>query len=314
MKKLSLKKTFWLLIRLCIYFNLIICFHAYKFTHYTKTTDASKTQSPSKLTTWQKVTTAIFGVNNPRPENTSLPKQKYQTILLQSNKQIELWQITVPNPKGTIAIFHGYGGSKSLMLNKSDEFIKMGYNTVLVDFMGSGGSEGNQTTIGYDEAQEVKSVYDYLLNNHTQNIYLFGTSMGAVAVMKAIADYHITPKAIIIECPFGSMYQTAINRFKQMQAPYIPMAGLLVFWGGIMNGFWAFSHTPTEYAKTITVPTLLLYGEEDKNVTRTEIDTIYHNLAGKKTLVTFKNAGHTDYLLDYSKEWINATKSFLLAN
>lgn len=107
------------------------------------------------------------------------------------------------------------------------------------------------------------------------------------------------------------MYQTAVNRFKQMHAPYITMAGLLVFWGGVMNGFWAFSHTPTIYAQSITVPTLLMYGEEDKNVTRQEIDTIYHNLAGDKSLVTFAKAGHNDYLLLAKSAWINATNGFL---
>lgn len=313
MKNISLKRICWILVILCIYFNLIICFHAYKFTHYTSN-EVNKTEAPSKLTTWQKITTMFLGVDNPRPENYMVPKQSYKSIFLQSNKRIELWQITVPNAKGTIAIFHGYGGNKSLMLSKSDEFIKMGYNTVLVDFMGSGGSDGNQTTIGYDEAEEVKTVYDYLQKNNTQNIYLFGTSMGAVAVMKAIADYKIIPKAIIIECPFGSMYQTTVNRFKQMNAPYIPMAGLLVFWGGIMNGFWAFSHVPIEYAKAITVPTLLMYGEKDKNVTRQEIDTIYNNLAGDKILVTFPKVGHNDYLSFAKDDWITTTKSFLLAH
>lgn len=313
MRNISPKKICWILVRVFIYFNLIICFHAYKFTHYSND-EVSKTESPNKLTILQKITTILLGVDNPRPENYMVPKQPYESIFLQSNKKIQLWQITVPNAKGTVAIFHGYGGNKSVMLSKFDEFVRMGYNTVLVDFMGSGGSEGNQTTIGYDEAEEVKTVYDYLKKNNTQNIYLFGTSMGAVAIMKAIADYKITPKAIIIECPFGSMYQTTVNRFKQMNAPYIPMAGLLVFWGGVMNGFWAFNHVPTEYARAITVPTLLMYGEKDKNVTRQEIEDIYNNLAGNKTLVTFPRVGHNDYLLYAKGEWIKATESFLLTH
>jgi dienelactone hydrolase len=67
-----------------------------------------------------------------------------------------------------------------------------------------------------------------------------------------------------------------------MHVPAFPMAGFLVFWGGVQNGFWAFAHNPVDYAKKISCPTLLLYGEQDKNVSRQEIDAIYNNLSGAK--------------------------------
>src|SRR5205085_9033661 len=132
-----------------------------------------------------------------------------------------------------------------------------------------------------------------------KNIYLFGTSLGAVAILKAIHDYHLQPAAIIIECPFGSMYQTTCARFRIIKVPPFPMAGLLVFWGGIQNGFWAFGHNPTMYARSVKCPTLLLYGEKDEKVSRQEIDDIYKNLAGKKTLRTYPLAGHENYLIKY---------------
>jgi len=180
--------------------------------------------------------------------------------------------------------------------------------------MGSGGSEGNQTTLGFKESDEVKSVFDYLIKQGEKNIYLFGTSMGSVAIMKAISDYNIKPKGIIIECPFGSMYQTTCARFKIMKVPTFPMAGLLVFLGGFQNNFWALGHNPTEYAKQIDCPTLLLYGELDKNVSRQEIDDIYSNLKSKKILRTYKLAGHESYLKDYKEEWKSDIKTFLAEN
>lgn len=45
-------------------------------------------------------------------------------------------------------------------------------------------------------------------------------------------------------------------------APTFPMTGLLVFWGGVQNGFWAFGHNPTAYAKKISCPTLVLFTED----------------------------------------------------
>ena len=176
---------------------------------------------------------------------------------------MECWLLTADSSKGTVIIFHGFGGQKSSMLDKAEIFLKMRYSTLLVDFMGSGGSEGSQTTIGFYEALEVKDAFEYIKSKGEKNIILFGTSMGAVAIMKAEKDHKLSPSAIIIECPFGTMLQTVEARFKAMKVPAFPMASLLVFWGGYENDFNAFNHNPVDYAKQIYCPTLLLYGEKD---------------------------------------------------
>ncbi|WP_125721476.1 alpha/beta hydrolase [Flavobacterium ustbae] len=285
-----------------ILINVIAFFHAYKFTHFQGDT-IEKTKSPEKLTSFEKVKTLFLGVNNPKPKNKNFPSKKFQTLKLKSNKEIECWFIQNPNSKGTVILFHGYGSEKSALIERSNEFQKLGYSTMLVDFMGSGNSEGNQTTIGFKEAEEVKSCFDYISTIGETNIYLFGSSMGAVAIMKSINDYQIKPKGIIIECPFGSMYETVCARFRKMNAPTFPMASILLFWGSIQNGFWGFSHNPCEYAKNINCPTLLLYGEKDKSVSRKEIDEIYNNLKGTKKLKVYKDTGHENYLIKNKVEW-----------
>jgi len=293
--------------------NVVAFFHAYKFTHFTSA-KVTKTKASKNLSTGAKIKILFFGIDNTRPENNAIPSQKFETIQLHSNKTIECWSIKEDNSKATIILFHGYGGSKSSLIGKSDEFLKMGYSTLLVDFMGSGGSEGNQTTIGFKEAAEVKTCYDYLSKQGENKIYLFGTSMGAAAILKAINDYNIQPTAIIIECPFGTMYQTTCARFRTLGVPVFPMAALLDFWGGIQNGFWAFSNQPVEYAKSVECPALLLYGEQDEKVSRHEIDEIYTNLQGKKQLKTYPLAGHEDYLVKYKQQWVNDVNEFLKQN
>lgn len=89
------------------------------------------------------------------------------------------------------------------------------------------------------------------------------------------------------------------------------MANLLVFWGGVQNGFNAFKHNPVDYAKHITCPVLLLSGEKDDRVSIREIDSIFNNLAGKKKLKTYPLAGHENYLNKYKDEWTNVIKTFI---
>ena len=272
-----------------------------------------KTKDPNKLSALEKGKTLLFGVNNPRPENSSFPDQLYETIRLRSNREIEGWMIKTENPKGTVILFHGFSGEKSSLLDKSDEFLKLGYNTFLVDFMGSGGSEGNQTSIGFHEAEQVKTAFEYIEKEGEQNIFLFGTSMGSAAILKALHGYVLTPKGIIIEYPFGIMYETVCARFEMMNVPSFPMAGLLVFWGGLQNGYWAFDHNPAEYAKGVKCPVLLMYGNQDQKVSLQETELIFSNLAGQKELKIYPEAGHENFLTKYKAQWVQDVKNFLQA-
>jgi len=296
---------------LFITLNVVAILHAYRFTHF-GSNSVEKTQSAEQLSTLDKLKVLFTGVNNPRPRNVERPAKPYETVSIVGNKTIECWYIRVNDSKGTVMLFHGFGGEKSGLLNKSDEFLKLGYNTLLVDFMGSGGSEGNQTTIGFFEADQVKSCYDYLETQGEKNILLFGTSMGAVAILKAIDSFGIAPKSIIIECPFGTMYETVCARFRMMNVPTFPMAGLLVFWGGVENGYWAFAHNPREYAKGVKCPVLLMYGEMDEKVSRHEIDDIFDNLGTqRKVLRLYPQAGHENYLTRYKEDWTSDVSDFL---
>ena len=291
--------------------NAITYLHAYRFTHFS---DAAQPRTTEHISAFEKLKTLFTGIKNPRPENKFKPSHPYLPVKIQSNKLLGCWLINANHAKGTVLLFHGYGSEKSSMLDKADEFVKMNVNVMLVDFMGAGESEGNQTTIGFKEAEEVKDCFNYIQEKGETNIHLFGTSMGAVAIMKAISDYKIQPKSIMIECPFGSMYKTVCARFKLVNVPTFPMAGMLMFWGGIQNGFWAFSHNPVDYAKDISCPTLLLFGEKDNRVSREEIDTIFSNLKGPKQLVTYPSAGHENYLNKYKEQWISDVKKFLSSN
>ena len=308
--KRRLQRSGWILLGVFILMNIVACFHAYNFTHFSNKSIA-KTKDRKDMPLGEKLKALFMGINNPRPSNLILPSHPFQTITLQSNTSIECWLIKAEVPKGTFILFHGYGASKSQMLDKADEFLKLGYNTLLVDFMGSGGSGGNQTTIGYKEAEEVKTCFEYIQHRGEKNIYLFGTSMGAAAVLKAVHEYPIAPRGIIVECPFGSMYQTVSARFHSLGVPAFPMSGLLVFWGGVVNGFPAFDHKPAEYAKDIQCPTLLLYGAKDEKVSKEEIYSIYTNLKGRKQLQVYPNAAHENYLRQYRDRWIQDVALFL---
>ena len=309
-KRQWLRRALRIIIGIFIFLNVLAAIHAWSFTHFA-TSGVRKITDTSNVTGMEKLGIVFTGLRNPRPVNTALPSHPYSTVKLQSNRRIECWHIPHPNSIGTVIIFHGYGGKKSGMLDRANKFYDMGYATLLVDLMGAGGSEGRQCTIGFLEAEQVKTCYDFIDSLGEKKIWMLGLSMGAASIMRCMKNEQLKVQGLILEVPFGSMYKTTAARFRAVHAPTFPMAALLVTWGGWLNGFNAWSHNPAEYAAHISCPVLLMYGEKDIRVSRAETDEIFHNLKGEKTLKLFAHAGHENYLAKYLPEWMEATRAFM---
>lgn len=298
------------MIFLFIIANVLIIIHTYKFTHYDASISPSLNENP-KIGLKE----IFLGIDIPRPINTIQPKAKFETIdLSYDNKTIRGWLIKSDSldTKGVILMAHGYLGSKSKMLPKTDIFLANGYDIFLFDFMGTGDSDGNQTTIGYRESEMFKVSYEFLEKEYNENIILFGTSMGAVAIMKAVHDYpsFIKPEAVILECPYSTLLQAVKARFKIMNLPQW-IAYPFTFWGGIINGFNAFDMRPIDYASSITAPTLLIYGKNDDKVSVDETLSIYNLLNEPKDLKIYPNSGHDDYLKQDKERWTNDMQYFI---
>lgn len=302
----------WLLslaILVFVVLNALVAFHAYKFTHYDPDQDEKLTAEG--MTTGDKIHAALFGVSLPRPENTTEPSAPFENVVLDVPEgQIHCWWVPEKGAKETVILFHGYGGSKAGWVDRAGAFRRMGYNTMLVDFTGSGQSTGNTTTIGFKEGAEVRVAMDWVRAHHGQAVHLFGSSLGAAAILKAVND-GAQPTSVILECPFASLLQTVQNRFAMMDIPDWPLAQMLTFWGGVEHGFNAFDHNPAEYARAVRCPALLMWGEADDRVLRRETDAIYASLAGPKALVTFPGVGHENYLQAERERWTKVVKDFL---
>ncbi|MBC8082043.1 MAG: alpha/beta fold hydrolase [Hymenobacter sp.] len=290
--------------------NAVAFFHAWRFTHFT-TEAGPHTSHPEQLTPLQKVGLLLTGLRNPKPRNQARPAFPYRTVYLPSpNGRLEAWYGSVPRPRGTVALFHGYGSSKSQLLTEAAYFRRLGYAVLLTDFAGNGGSAGIVCTVGHHEAADVAAATRWL-QRRPGPVVLYGNSMGAEAILRAESELGVRPAANLVECPYGSMLQTARNRFRAMGLPPFPLANLLVFWGGVQNGFWAFDLDATRFATNITTPTLLLWGEADPRVTRPETDAIFANLRGPRQRQDFPGSGHEPYWRRHKALWEQTVAGFL---
>jgi pimeloyl-ACP methyl ester carboxylesterase len=240
------------------------------------------------LSAWQKAHMLVFGVRIPRPVNTQAPDDlglSYETHRFASGDgtSLEAWLIPHAAPRGVVLIFRG-----------------------------SGGSAGRTTSIGYYEADDVAATVGYVRSlNLPGPLILYGSSMGAVAILRAIAVHGLQPDAVVLEAVFDRLLTTVRNRFEQLGAPSFPSAELLVFWGGVQVGFSGFDHNPIDYAHHCTCPVLLMQGEEDPSAKLAEARAVYDNLQVRKQLEVFPGVGHALLYSADPKRWQATVVPFL---
>lgn len=295
--------------------NLVAFNQAWSMTHFSSS--GARTANPESLSLLEKMRVAVLGVNLPKPENTIDPSAlglSFETRRFggANDAELESWLIPRAQAKGLVLFAHGYGACKSSMLTEARAVHQMGYAAFLLDFHGSGGSRGRETSIGLHEADDVASAVEYVRSHVPhRNLILYGQSMGSAAILRAVAVNGVRPTAIIVECPFDRLLSTAANRFAAMGLPAFPAAHVLIFWGGVQQGFNGFRHNPVDYARDVHCPVLLLHGAKDTRVTRSQAESIYQSLPGKKEFVVFKNAGHESCLAADPALWTESVTNFL---
>jgi alpha-beta hydrolase superfamily lysophospholipase len=277
-----------------------------------------QTKNPEDLSPLETLKVLLIGVRVAKPTDSRTPEQlglpfERHSIPVDGRITLGAWLIPHARPKGGVILFHGFTDVKSQLLLEAAAFHARGFSALLVDFRGSGDSSERYTTVGYLEADDVVAAIRYAgdrLGMHAPILY--GRSMGACAVLRALALHDCAVSAIVLEGVFDRMLTTVKQRFMSMGVPTTPFAQLLVFWGGLMFGFWAFAHNPIAYAARCRVRALMLHGSEDPRATLAQAKTVFDALAGEKRFVVFPGAKH-ESLIEFDRARWDAAIDQLLA-
>jgi len=289
--------------------NAIAAAHAWRFTHFAST--GARTASPEALSTSGRLRVALTGVVVPRPELGRTPADAGLAAASRPVAGVSTWVVRGSN-RGTVLMFHGYGGTKSDLLDAASIFHEQGWTAVLADFPGSGESAGDTTSLGWGEAEVVADLVKAYADDGP--VVLYGQSMGSAAALRAVGGLGAEASALILENPYDRLLTTVGHRFEAMGLPAQPGAALLVFWGGLLLGFDGFDMDPVDFAKGIRAPTLLLTGEADPRVRPAEVAEIRAQLRGPADLEVFPNAGHVGLLAADPERWRTAVAGFLHRN
>ncbi len=134
---------------------------------------------PEQLGLVDKLAVLATGVRIPRPQNRRTPKDfqldfETRRFASPSGAMLEAWFIPGAEARPLIALFHGYGASKSSLLSAAEALHHLGYGTLLVDFYGSGGSSGSGTASGVKAADDVAAAVESARSARVPALILHG--------------------------------------------------------------------------------------------------------------------------------------------
>ena len=318
------KAVLALVVFLFVLANVLAYIQAYSMTHFVH---GVATTRPDQLSGMGKLGVVLTGVRLAKPRNTVSPATfnlPYETHRYRGDDgtEYEAWRIPAGGPpwrrwrgtRGVCLLFHGYAGCKAGVLREAEVVRRAGYDAFLVDFRGSGGSSGSVTTVGYREADDVAEAVKYVRQNfRPDRVVIYGRSMGAAAALRAVSLGTADPDALVIESPFDRMLTTVSHRFDLVGVPKFPLAPLLVFWGGVQHGYWAFGHNPEDYARAVKCPTLLIRAGRDPFIRQAEAESVFDNVAGPKELLVIPAAAHEPCIAVDRPQWSSRVTAFLLS-
>ena len=291
--------------------------HARHFMQYAASGD--RTPTPETLGISGKLRILVGGVRFPRPANVRTPATlglAFEEVSLRTRDGVSIrsWRLPAApstSPGAVVLLFHGYGGSRDGLLDAAALLNRHGHEAWATDFRGSGDSEGNRTSLGHHEAEDVRAVFEEARRRSPgRRVFLYGFSMGGAAALRATARLGVEPDGIVLEATFARFVDAIGNRFRAMGLPTEPGTTLLAFWAGRVAGFDGFAHRPVDDIGRVRVPILLIQGKRDARVRRDEAEALRTAAPGAE-LVLLEKAGHELGLASEPDAWREAVLGFL---
>jgi pimeloyl-ACP methyl ester carboxylesterase len=195
-----------------------------------------------------------------------------------------------------VIYLHANASSRIEGLHIRRFLLKRNINLCVFDFQGSGLSEGEYISLGYNEKHQVKNIVDFVEKYPgVGKIGLWGRSMGAAtALIYTSMDKRI--KATVVDSPFEDFRKLA----KEMVLGQIKLPGFLVE-GAISiigksvknrNGMDINDIKAIDAVKQCEGPVVFIHARDDELVPYHHSEDLIKNYKGKIKILKSVNGGH----------------------
>jgi pimeloyl-ACP methyl ester carboxylesterase len=197
----------------------------------------------------------------------------YREVNVRSTDGLVLsaWWVERKNSPRAAVLVHGWVGDKSDLhvVETARVYERAGYNVLMLDLRGHGGSEGERVTLGYREARDVRGALSWLEERgfDPEEVVLHGWSMGGAAVLRAAPGTGVA--AVVEESAYADLPPLLWELIPEVSGlPAFFNPGILLM-GRLFLGIDPWAVRPVEEAGQLSregVPFMIIHSRDDEVV------------------------------------------------
>jgi hypothetical protein len=215
--------------------------------------------------------------------------------------KLRTWTMPGDPRRAAFVIVHGIGDSLESFTDIAERMHRRGHTVLLIDLRGHGGSDGDTTTLGAREREDVRAGMRALRERGraAAGLGLMGFSMGSVAVLRAAAA-EPDVRAVIVEAPYDTLRDSVAHHARLFYhlprwTPLIPIALRIAEWRG---RFSAEDADGIAAARRIRAPLLAIVDGVDQRMPEAVVRRVYDAHPGPKQIWVAPKADHVGASLD----------------
>lgn len=210
-----------------------------------------------------------------------------------------------------LLLCHGYSRSKERLFNLIKLFPED--NILIFDYRAHGESQGDYTTIGFYEKDDVLAAYKFLeVHEQTKNLPIFGVgvSMGAVSLLGAAA-HGASFKGLVIDSAFKKLDEQLAKMFPEKTG--LPLQPFMTFCSTIFEYLCSCSMKDVNalaWIQKIKAPIFIIHSNHDRLADVSAAHELYAGISGQKKLWIVDHAHHAGIYKKYPQDYFEQVSQF----
>ncbi|MVO99770.1 alpha/beta hydrolase [Paenibacillus lutrae] len=233
------------------------------------------------------------------------------------NSNLNGWYIPAGASDKTVIFSHGYGGNREELwvpiYSLAKKLHESGYNVLMFDYGYVQPDNQRIVTAGIQESKELLGAVNYIKNKGSQNIYVWGFSMGAGTALQAALNTQDID-GMILDSSFLLSPDTLYHNMKQyVNIPKFPSLPLVRLFFPMLNGV-SMNQIPYQSVTTheYPMPIYFIHGDEDERAPYGIAEQIYKNQSNQASNYWVIPAGKHELIYSAKPdEYITRTFGFL---
>jgi dipeptidyl aminopeptidase/acylaminoacyl peptidase len=163
-----------------------------------------------------------------------------------------------------VIVLHGYPYDKANVLGVTP-FLHRDYDLLLIDFRYFGKSEGQMTTLGHREWQDVLAAVEYAQRRGATSIGVWGFSLGGAVALLTLPHTDAVA-AVAADSAFSDMGAMVMDYYRYLPLADRALAGITEVLSRVFLGVSPGDVSPERAVARSTTPILLIHSSSDSTI------------------------------------------------